>query len=70
MDAVIFLILSVILAWKILDSPDAVDTSSKTVIEPEDTTNRVAKLNETFYEDDNAFMELANALGFTKGGMK
>lgn len=66
MDAVIFLLISVFMAWRVLESPDTVDSNTKTVIEPEDTTTRIAKLNDTFYEDEDAFMEIAHALGFPR----
>ena len=68
MDAVVFLLLSVVIAWRVMEGGDVEVGKSKVVVEPEDTINRTAKLNDTFYEDPNAFMEIASALGFSRGG--
>lgn len=60
MDAVIFITFALILTVMQKDVKDI-----KTVKDymPEDTT-RTAKLNANFYEDEDAFMEIAHALGF------
>ena len=63
MDAIIFIIVALI--WTLrLEQPKA-NEEIKSVKDyaPEDTT-RVTKLNDAFYEDPDAFMEIAHALGF------
>lgn len=67
MDAVIFLSLALFLTIKTLNSTEP-ETKTQREIDSmtvEDTT-RVAKLNDSFYEDPNAFSEIINALGFPK----
>ena len=66
MDALIFISIALFIVLKHLKS---IETEASTVvkdIDVEDTT-RTAKLNETFYQDENAFSEMINALGFPKG---
>ena len=66
MDALIFISIALFIVLKHLNS---IETAADTVvkdIDVEDTT-RTAKLNETFYQDENAFSEMINALGFPKG---
>lgn len=67
MDAVIFLSLALFLTIKTLNSTEP-ETKTQREIDAmtvEDIT-RVAKLNDSFYEDPNAFSEIINALGFPK----
>lgn len=61
MDMVIFLLISVYIVYTHMGKPSS--EGIKTKIEKEDTT-RVAKLNPDFYEDDDAFMDIAHELGF------
>lgn len=63
MDAVLYIVFA--LGLYMYYSNRKVITSKKTAEEVEDIT-RVAKLNDTFYEDPNAFMKIANALGFPR----
>lgn len=65
MDAVIFISICVLFVVKQLQS---VDTTEEVLdkMEREDLT-RVAKLNDSFYEDPDAFMDIAHALGFPAG---
>lgn len=66
MDALLFMILALILTLKVvLGKPE--DSSNPEIIETaSEDTNRVAKLNETFYEDPEAFCDIIHALGFPK----
>lgn len=61
MDMVIFLLISVYIVYTHMSKPSS--EVIKTKIEKEDTT-RVAKLNPDFYEDSDAFMDIAHELGF------
>lgn len=63
MDAVLYIVF--VLGLYMYYSSKKVTTPKKTTEEIEDIT-RVAKLNDTFYEDPNAFMKIANALGFPR----
>lgn len=65
MDAVLFTGIAVVLVVMQMYKPDDASSSSKDII-VEDVT-RVAKLNDSFYEDPDAFSEIAHALGFPKG---
>ena len=66
MDAVIFGIVAVVLTFKILYGPEQEEASSNSNnFIPEDTT-RTTKLNDSFYEDPNAFTEISSALGFPR----
>lgn len=64
MDAVLFISLALFLTISVIYGKEPVE-SKNTEVEPEDVT-REAKLNEFFYEDQNAFSEIINALGFPK----
>lgn len=66
MDLVIYVLIAVFLAWKVLESPEEPVVGAKSEIVKEDTVNRVAKLNDTFYDDPDAFMDIAHCLGFPK----
>ena len=65
MDAAIFIIISLVF---VLMQVSKEDTNSEVLehIEKEDMT-RTAKLNDSFYEDPDAFMDIAHALGFNVG---
>lgn len=65
MDAVLFIGFALFLTISMVffDKGD----SEAITIKPEDTT-REAKLNDTFYDDPNAFSLIINALGFPKEG--
>lgn len=65
MDAVLFTGIAVVLVVMQMYKPDDASSSSKDIV-VEDVT-RVAKLNDSFYEDPDAFSEIAHALGFPKG---
>lgn len=65
MDAVLFTGIAVVLVVMQMYKPDDASSSSKNIV-VEDVT-RVAKLNDSFYEDPDAFSEIAHALGFPKG---
>ena len=65
MDAVIFITIAIVYTISLLSKKEVVKKSDNIV--KEDVT-REAKLNSNFYEDPNAFMEIANALGFPKSG--
>ena len=65
MDAVLFTGIAVVLVVMQMYKPDDASSSSKDIV-VEDAT-RVAKLNDSFYEDPDAFSEIAHALGFPKG---
>lgn len=67
MDAVIFMLLALVLTIK-YSRPDAVSKLDETIMSESDPSGRVAKLNELFYEDDDAFSEIIHALGFPKEG--
>lgn len=64
MDAVIFGIFAVVMTVLALNGPDEKQSTAKDII-AEDTT-RTTKLNDSFYEDPNAFTEICSALGFPK----
>ncbi len=65
MDALLFMILALVMAIKVSNETEEVpvDIIAETV---DQDIERVAKLNESFYEDPNAFCEIINALGFPK----
>lgn len=65
MDAVIFICICLFFVVKELQTADTNETVIEN-IQKEDTA-RVAKLNESFYEDTDAFMDIAHALGFPAG---
>lgn len=66
MDALIFISIALFLVLKHLNTPDEAKDVVVKETEIEDVT-RTAKLNDFFYEDENAFSEMINALGFPKG---
>lgn len=64
MDAVIFIIIALIFVSNTQQvNKQAVDTVEEA---PLSNPNRTARLNDTFYRDEHAFCEIANALGFPK----
>ena len=67
MDAVIFISVALFLTLKIMYGKEAETPTQKAIdkMVVEDVT-RTAKLNESFYEDPNAFSEIINALGYPK----
>lgn len=65
MDAVIFISICLYIVVKQMNTVDEVVTDFENM-EVEDVT-RVAKLNDNFYEDENAFMDIAHVLGFPAG---
>lgn len=64
MDAVVFIILALILVLK--PEPHHTTVEGQVEANVEDVT-REAKLNPSFYNDENAFSEMINELGFPKG---
>ena len=66
MDAVLFLGIAIVLTIMSLYKTDTNETGASTEIIKEDI-ERTAKLNDAYYEDAHAFLEIANALGFPKG---
>lgn len=72
MDALIFMCIAIVMTIKVLhESDDEVSTANTdgcAELNQEAQKERVAKLNESFYEDTNAFSEIINALGFPKKG--
>lgn len=66
MDAVIFGIIAIVLTILSMYKGDTESPAGATTsVKPEDTT-RTTKLNDSYYEDDNAFTEISSALGFPK----
>lgn len=66
MDAAIFLVIALVITIKNLNGNTNSISDSEVVSESVVQSDRVAKINETFYEDLNAFSEIINALGFPK----
>lgn len=68
MDAVVFLVIALVFTYYNLKDTDTVETVNTATLENESevNVNRVAKVNDTYYEDLNAFSEIINALGFPK----
>lgn len=65
MDALLFMILALVLVVREVNKPE--ESKSVDVIENEVTNvERVAKLNDSYYEDPDAFSEIIHALGFPK----
>lgn len=62
MDGIVFIIIALVFVFKDMNTP-AVDLDVEQVVE--DTT-RVAKVNETYYDDPHAFSIIINNLGFPK----
>lgn len=68
MDALVFMILALVMTIMELRKPDTIESEADGIIElQKDNGKRVAKLNESFYRDDDAFSEIIHALGFPKG---
>lgn len=66
MDAIVFITLALILAVRPKPAKDVIVGGTRiTHVEAEDVT-REAKLNDSYYEDPNAFSEMINELGFPK----
>lgn len=65
MDALIYMIFALFIILKVVNSKD---TEATIVLEESSasTVERIAKLNDSFYEDPDAFCEIAHALGFPK----
>ena len=68
MDAVIFMSIAVFFVIRQLRNSDSVANEEMEVsyAKERSDTERTAKLNESFYKDENAFSEIINALGFPK----
>ena len=64
MDAVLFISLALVFTVMLMYKQEPSDASAEEII-AEDTT-RVAKLNDSYYEDTDAFSEIIHALGFPK----
>lgn len=62
MDALLVCIISLVVV--LLSQRD--NTAANEPIEELEDIEREAKVNELFYEDENAFSEIINALGFPK----
>lgn len=65
MDGLIFIIIAIVVV--VLDGRSTVDDGKVEESAYEVTESRVTKLNESFYDDPNAFSTLIKALGFPKG---
>lgn len=65
MDALLFMIIALVLVVRQVNDlyEDTGDNAAETITED---VAREAKLNETFYEDPDAFSEIIHALGFPK----
>lgn len=63
MDGLVFIIIALVFVFKDMNTV-TVDVDEEQVVED---TMRVAKVNETYYDDANAFSEIINALGFPRG---
>ena len=64
MDALLIMVLALVLTVRTLNSPEE---RKEALLENEvSTVNRVAKINESYYEDMDAFSEIVHALGFPK----
>lgn len=64
MDAIIFIMIALVLVIRADRVPES--EAAKTVEYVAEDTQRTTMLNETFYEDKEAFYEIAHALGFPK----
>lgn len=65
MDGLVFIIIALVFVF--LDIKNGtIDSTEKEQLVLEDET-RVAKVNELYYDDPNAFSLIINALGFPKG---
>lgn len=69
MDAVVFMILAIVLTIIEMRKPDSIAEAAKDMQDVNaNSKDRVAKLNDNFYQDNDAFSEIIHALGFPKGG--
>jgi len=66
MDALLFMLLTLFIVIRKMFEPEKITDND--IIEKNVTEHRIAKLNDSYYEDPNAFSEIINALGFPKGG--
>ena len=74
MDGLVFMILTLVLTVLSLNKKEEVNTNAlSTEIQESDCSElskenveRVSKLNDSFYEDPNAFSRIINMLGFPK----
>lgn len=67
MDAFLFMILALVLTLRVCNESTKVETSIEKYVELENISEeRAAKLNDFFYEDEDAFSEIIHALGFPK----
>ena len=64
MDALLFMILALVLVIREVNTQ--VSDDIEVFEEAQCDRERIAKLNETFYEDPDAFSEIIHALGFPK----
>lgn len=64
MDAILFMILALVLVLK--DYRQEVPVTYETIAEDTESGERITKLNDMFYEDDDAFSEIIHALGFPR----
>lgn len=65
MDAVIFITIALVLFAMQVMQPNK--TSENGVEYSVEDVTREAKLNDSFYEDEDAFSEIIHALGFPRG---
>lgn len=66
MDAVIFIVLAIVFVFMDMKHEPVTIDDEVTESLTEDN-KRVAKLNDAYYDDPNAFSIIINALGFPKG---
>lgn len=65
MDALIYMIFALVIVIKVVNTTN-VEEATKLTESSKDMQNRVAKINESYYEDLDAFSEIIHALGFPK----
>ena len=64
MDALLVMVLALFLTVKTLNEPEE---KKDVLLENEvSAVNRIAKINDSYYEDKDAFSEIIHALGFPK----
>ena len=68
MDAFIFMILSLVIAIKTMNTVETTQSAVNAAdcVELNEKTERVSKLNDSYYEDPQAFSKIINMLGFPK----
>lgn len=68
MDAMVFMSIAVFFVIRQLRNSGAVANEEMEVSYAKESsdTERTARLNESYYKDENAFSEIINALGFPK----